>query len=37
MSKCMECKSNIDWDSGGVIWEGLTFCELHDPTEVVSV
>lgn len=30
-SKCSECKEVIDWDEGGFIWEGLAFCELHDP------
>ena len=36
MSKCADCKSDIDWDSGGFIWQGLSFCELHDPQEVAN-
>jgi hypothetical protein len=31
VSVCLECKAVIDWDEGGFIWEGDTFCEEHDP------
>lgn len=31
MSKCADCSGVINWDEGGFIWEGLAFCEFHDP------
>jgi hypothetical protein len=33
MSVCLECKGAIDWDEGGFLWEGDTFCGAHDPQE----
>ena len=30
-SKCSECGEVINWDAGGFVWEGLAFCEFHDP------
>jgi hypothetical protein len=32
ISNCQECGGAIDWDGdGGFLWEGLTFCDQHDP------
>jgi hypothetical protein len=36
VSVCLECKSVINWDDGGFLWEGDTFCEAHDPQEEVK-
>ena len=34
---CTECGGEIDWDSeGGILWEGLAFCQFHNPTEPVE-
>jgi hypothetical protein len=31
--KCQDCQALIDFDEGGFMWDGLAFCELHDPEE----
>lgn len=34
MSKCTDCNAQIDWDSdGGFIWEGMAFCDQHNPED----
>jgi hypothetical protein len=30
---CADCKQEFDFDEGGFLWQGLMFCELHDPEE----
>jgi hypothetical protein len=31
LSKCSECQAVFNLEDGGFLWEGLAFCELHDP------
>jgi hypothetical protein len=34
MSKCQDCSKEIDWEGdGGFLWEGLVFCEQHNPED----
>jgi len=34
MSKCTDCGKTIDWDGdGGSLWEGMAFCDQHNPED----
>lgn len=38
MSKCTDCDTTIDWDGdGGFLWEGMAFCDQHDPEKSEEV
>ena len=31
MSICADCNEEFNFNEGGFLWQGLAFCEDHDP------